>query len=132
MSGMTAEANGEPVIGWLTILSAQVTERANKLVQQYGLLLLARVKANAAGRPGPRIVTGDYNRSINLRVTGGLRPEASVGTNRPQARRLEYGFRGVDARGRRYNQPPYPHFGPAFGEVAPKFQEAAARLLTAE
>lgn len=46
---------------------------------------------------------------------------AIVGTNAPQGRRLEFGFVGADALGRVYNQPPFPHVGPAVEEQAPLF-----------
>jgi len=108
--------------------------RAYKIVAHHGLKLQARVKANAAGRPGPRMVTGDYNRSIMLEVgmdAGG--PTARVGTNRPQGRRLELGFSGTDSLGRTYRQPPFPHFGPAIDEIGPGFemdvQEEMAKVL---
>lgn len=97
--------------------------RAFRIVRHHGLLLQTRVKANAAGRPGPRMQTGDYNRSIEMEVgLDGGAPTARVGTNRPQGRRLELGFRGTDSLGRTYNQPPFPHFGPAVDEIAPGFE----------
>lgn len=74
---------------------------------------LARVKANASGRPGPRRVTGDYTRSMSVNVTytgGGV--TADIGTNAAQALRLEFGFHGTDRIGRRYNQSPLPHWRP--------------------
>lgn len=77
-----------------------------------------RTKARASGRPGPRVQTGDYRRSITRRVyRDGDSLIGEVGTNKPQARRLEYGFVGADSLGRVYNQPPYPHFGPAAKET---------------
>ncbi|MEV0446303.1 hypothetical protein AB0I46_46175, partial [Streptomyces spectabilis] len=44
---------------------------------------------------------------------------AEVGTNAPQGRRLEFGFVGVDSLGRHYNQPPFPHLGPAVATFGP-------------
>lgn len=74
----------------------------------------SRVKANASGRPGPNAPTGDYRRSW---VTSYQKKAGTItgiaGTNKPQGRRLEYGFHGADSLGRVYNQPPYPHVGPA-------------------
>lgn len=100
------------------------------LVTHHGHLLRTRVMANASGRPGPNVVTGDYRRSIELRVTDmGGEVTAIVGTNLPQGRRLEFGFVGADSLGRIYNQPPYPHFGPAFDEVSPKFIQAVEVLV---
>lgn len=128
--GLSITTNSSDVAALFSGAAAQIRPRANQLVRHWGVLLVAAVKAHAAGRPGPRMVTGDYNRSISLVVvTDGERYEAHAGTNRPQARRLEFGFRGVDSRGRRYDQPPYPHFGPAHDQIAPGFEAAAALLL---
>ena len=91
---------------------------AGEAVMTSGIRGLALVKRNASGRPGPRVRTGDYRRSLNMRFY----PEgeegqpgsvsAFIGTAAPQARRLEEGFVGADSLGRVYNQPPYPHFRP--------------------
>ena len=115
----------------LRLNAASVTTgaKAHRLVRHFGTLLQTKVKANASGRPGPRAPTGDYRRSIALSLgvsRGGV--EATVGTNRPQARRLEFGFKGTDAAGRSYNQPAYPHFGPAVDELRPDFEAAVERL----
>lgn len=108
--------------------------KAWSVTRMYGMLLQTKVKAYASkprtGPPGPRIQTGDYVRSISLDMgleAGG--PTATVGTNKPQGRRLEFGFVGIDSIGRHYNQPPYPHFRPALEEVAPLFQAAIAAVV---
>lgn len=83
------------------------------IVTKFGQLYLTRVKARASGPPGPRVITGDYRRSINLeigRTAGGT--VAIVGTNAPQGRRLELGFVGTDSLGRHFSQRPRPHFEP--------------------
>lgn len=97
------------------------------LVDFHARRLQTRVRANASGRPGPNIVTGDYRRSISVVKEGPT--SALVGTNRPQGRRLEFGFYGVDAIGRTYNQPPYPHFQPAIDQTRPEFVSAVATYL---
>jgi hypothetical protein len=115
----------------LTKAGPIVGARAIGLVHQFGVVLQARVKANAMGRPGPRAPTGDYNRSINLTLAQrGMTVEAQVGTNLPQGRRLEFGFVGQDSLGRTYHQPPYPHFGPAVDKTAPEFETAVAQIAT--
>lgn len=101
-----------------------------KIVTHYGHLLRTAVMRRASGRPGPNFVTGDYRRSITVtfirdHATGNF--SAEVGSNAPQSRRLEFGFVGADSLGRVYNQPPYPHFGPAFDDVAPDFEAAVER-----
>ncbi len=112
----------------------QVTPRAHALlrrvVQVHGGLLLTEVRRNASGRPGPNAPTGNYRRSWSVGYTGGgAETAAVVGTNAPQARRLEYGYHGTDALGRTYHQPPYPHAGPALDAIRPKFVAAAQAAL---
>jgi len=82
----------------------------NKNVVHWAQILETRIKASASGRPGPNAPTGDYRRSWNTRLTmKGDAVQADVGTNKPQGRRLEFGFVGTDSLGRFYNQPPFPH-----------------------
>jgi hypothetical protein len=108
------------------------------VLRHYGQLLETRVKARAsfpAGEEhtytgeGPRTITGDYRRSINSRLTShGDEVTVTVGTNRPQARRLEFGFVGEDRAGRVYHEGPLPHFGPAFDQTAPEVEDAIDRI----
>lgn len=99
------------------------------VVQMYGTLYALQVKARASGRPGPNAPTGDYRRSIESKFIalpgGGM---AMVGTNKPQGRRLEFGFVGRDSLGRNYNQRPFPHFGPALDFIEPAFGAALERI----
>jgi hypothetical protein len=117
--------------GSMVATGVRMGVQAYALTRTFGIKLQAQVKANAAGRPGPRVQTGDYNRSIGLIVaqTAGA-VVASVGTNKAQGRRLELGFEGVDSLGRSYSQPPYPHFGPAADAIEPEFVAASAALGT--
>lgn len=93
-----------------------------KVVGAFGELLKTRIMANASGRPGPNAPTGDYLRSWNVQMQGNADyARANVGTNAPQGRRLEYGFVGADSLGRVYNQPPFPHVGPAVDATAEPF-----------
>lgn len=98
-------------------------------VAYYGSMLNTRIKAKASGRPGPNAPTGDYRRSWAHNVTSENGTTTSTnGTNKPQARRLEFGFSGADSLGRVYDQPPYPHVGPAFDEIRPLFIAAAEKI----
>lgn len=110
-----AYSNASQVAMHLTQHGQQARQKAVRLVRFHGLLLETRIKAAASGRPGPRVITGDYRRSWNTRVqqsSGGV--TATVGSNAPQGPRLEYGFVGADRLGRVYDQPPFPHVaGPA-------------------
>lgn len=109
-----AYTNAPQIAAELEATGIRATLRAYAVVTHHAMLLETRIKANASGRPGPNVITGDYRRSWTTEIShtlGGI--SATVGTNKPQARRLEYGFYGTDSLGRHYNQPPYPHMGPA-------------------
>jgi hypothetical protein len=97
----------------------------NRVVDETSALLLTAIKRNASGRPGPNAPTGDYRRSWTRQK---IKDGYNVGTNRPQARRLENGFNGRDSQGRMYNQPPYEHLGPALDEVSPQFVDQMQRV----
>lgn len=111
-------------------LSAGSDAKVRGVVNHYGHLLRAQVMRNASGRPGPKVVTGDYRRSITLRTGGGGGNfVAVVGTSNPQGRRLEYGFHGADSLGRVYAQPPFPHWGPAADFILPQFVRAMGAVV---
>lgn len=94
--------------------------RPDPVAKRLGTILLARTRAYASGRPGPNVITGAYRSSIRVRYEGN--PAAGtvmavVGSDAPQAARLEFGFRGVDSLGRKYDQPPFPHFSRALDDI---------------
>ncbi|MDR9817644.1 MAG: HK97 gp10 family phage protein [Candidatus Methanoculleus thermohydrogenotrophicum] len=62
--------------------------------------------------------TGTYRRSFHMETVekSSERCTVIVGTDAPQARRLEYGFVGPDKLGRVYNQAARPHIRPALDE----------------
>lgn len=111
----------------------QATGRTMTLVGQAtrkaAQLGLGKVRANASGRPGPRRITGDYVRKMNIRKVAQF--DQSIGTDAVQARRLENGFVGVDSLGRHYNQPPYPHWGPMADWIGPQFAQLVRDALKA-
>ncbi len=113
----------------LAALAVATQGRVHRATIAWTAELQAAVQRNASGRPGPNVITGHYRRSINRRtekrVDGSV---GQVGTDAPQARRLEFGFSGTDSLGRVYDQPPFPHFGPALDEVGPKFEAAIAAI----
>jgi len=126
-------SNADQVAADLQAAGLKAGARAFAITRVFGQLLLANVKRRASlprtGPPGPRIQTGNYVRSMGLRLGApGGHPTAVVGTNAPQGRRLELGFQGTDSAGRTYSQPPYPHWGPALDEITPLFVEAIARV----
>ena len=85
-----------------------------KAVQDYTQSLEGEIKARQGKPPAPNVITGDYQGSWSHNATqAGETVEAVVGTNKPQARRLEFGFVGPDRIGRVYHQAPRPHVAPA-------------------
>lgn len=99
-------------------------------------MLVALILANASGPPGPNVITGDYisyggpSDSWQVeawRIAGGA--GVTVGTVRPQGRRLEFGFMGTDSLGRTYNQRPRPHMGPAVHDFSKRFPYKIMRAV---
>ncbi|MGW3101314.1 HK97 gp10 family phage protein [Streptomyces sp. NPDC001100] len=101
--------------------------RTRTITRHHAMLLRVRIQRNASGRPGPNVITGHYRASWDVRMRiGGGEASAEVFSDAPQARRLEYGFVGVDSIGRHYRQPPFPHVEPAFRQTEPEFIQALA------
>lgn len=124
-----AYSNAVEIAAQLQGRAEAVLPSAISVVRHYAMLLETQIKANASGRPGPNAPTGDYRRSWTHEVhTDGDQVVAIVGTDRPQARRLEYGFVGPDSLGRVADQPPYAHVGPAVQEIGPLFYDAMGRV----
>ncbi|MCT9003536.1 HK97 gp10 family phage protein [Streptomyces rhizosphaerihabitans] len=124
-----AYSNAAQVAAALQGRAELVLPQTVSVVRHYAMLLETRIKANASGRPGPNVITGDYRRSWAHEVfVGGDVVTGVVGTNKPQARRLEYGYIGPDSLGRIYDQPPYPHVGPAVETVRPLFIDALGQV----
>lgn len=105
------------VLSYLGGLGPVTTARARPLTNHYAAILARMAAAKASGRPGPGVITGAYRAGISARGS-------RAGSDDPQAYRLEVGYSGVDALGRRYHQPPYPHFGPAADAVEGLYAEA--------
>lgn len=131
MTDMTIRLTGDVKIAAdLRAGAKNVDTKTRNLVRHYGALLRTRVMAKASGRPGPRTITGDYRRSWQNQFSGGGGSYRSeTGTNAPQAKRLEFGFHGMDSIGRSYSQPPYAHARPAFDEIVPQFEQGGQALL---
>ncbi len=92
------------------------------------------VRGRASGRPGPRVISGDYRRSINgevIEIDRG-RIRGQIATNAAQARRLEFGFFGPDSLGRKFNQRPLPHFAPSVSEIATLASTEIGGTITVE
>ena len=98
--------------------AVRIGPAVQRAVRHTGELGRARIRGNASGRPGPNVITGAYRNSWETntrRLPYGTM--CTIGTNAPQGRRLEFGFVGPDSLGRVYNQPPFPHVGPAIGYI---------------
>jgi hypothetical protein len=124
-----AHSNAAEIAAQLQGRAARALPQAVAVVRHYAMLLETQIKANASGRPGPNVITGDYRRSWTHEVH--VAPDAViavVGTSKPQARRLEYGYVGPDSLGRVYHQPPYAHVGPAVESVRPLFVAALGQV----
>lgn len=112
------------VISGLNQAESKLLDAAWAGTQRGALASQSVVRGRARGRPGPRAVTGDFNRSIvGDSERAGSKFLAQVGTNAAQARRLEFGFYGQDVLGRTYAQPPYPYMQPSVPEVTRVFVE---------
>lgn len=107
--------------------------RVSEAVHETAWKMADAMRSHASGRPGPRVQTGNLRGSILVDheigdVDGwGV---ATVYTDTIYARRLEYGFYGVDSLGRVGNQPPYPFWGPGFNQVAPTLEDRVRQALT--
>ncbi|MFE5089459.1 HK97 gp10 family phage protein [Streptomyces sp. NPDC056638] len=126
-----AYSNARQIAAAIDARAAATLPEVAAVTQHYAMLLETRIKALASGRPGPNAPTGDYRRSWTHEMSSdGVTVTATVGTNKPQGRRLEFGFVGADSLGRIYNQPPYPHVGPAVEEISPQFLAALGQAIS--
>jgi hypothetical protein len=125
--GATAFRDPIALAAALARMGPAARARTRTITRHHAMLLRVRIQRHASGRPGPRVITGQYRASWDVRMsTGGGQVTAKVYSDAPQARRLEYGFVGVDSLGRHYRQPPFPHVEPAFRQTQPGFIQALA------
>ncbi|MER0443018.1 hypothetical protein ABR738_00255 [Streptomyces sp. Edi4] len=114
----------------ITTAATAIGPATTTAIRHEAMVLQALIQASASGRPGPNVITGAYRASWQVDVRtrrGGA--TATVGTFAPQARRLELGFTGTDARGRAYAQPPFPHVAPALAQIQQNFAERIGRAV---
>lgn len=110
--------NLDDLAGRLEDAADQIEPVIERRMRHVGTAGVARIRANASGRPGPNVITGRYRaswRAVTARIPYGA--ECTIGTDAPQGRRLEFGFVGPDSLGRVYNQPPFPHVQPALAFI---------------
>jgi hypothetical protein len=115
--------------------AAEIGPKIREAVHTAGELGKAMIQSHASGRPGPNVITGAYRASWTAdTVPLPAGAVCTIGTNAPQGRRLEFGFSGPDSLGRVYNQPPFPHVGPAIPYITTtlniRLHSALAELLS--
>lgn len=132
MIGTSFSSNAAALAKDFKVATVRLQPIVDTVTETFGQLLVTKVQANASGRPGPNAPTGDYRRSWNVRFqrSGGALT-ADVGTNKPQGRRLEFGFHGADSLGRNYSQPAFPHVWPAVQQIAKPYEAAIVRAVNA-
>ncbi|MDX2658362.1 hypothetical protein PV402_39950 [Streptomyces scabiei] len=113
--------------------ATRIGPAVQKAVKHTGTLGAARIRGFASGRPGPNVINDDYRGSWKPAPVRRLPYGAmcTLGTRRPQGRRLEFGFVGVDSIGRHYDQKPFPHVQPALPFIGQTLR-ASMRLAVAE
>jgi hypothetical protein len=85
--------------------------------------------ASSPGEP-PHLRSGDYQASVVSVVAASVSGKSitgRVGSDSPYARRLEFGFVGVDSLGRNYNQAPRPHLRPALERMKRRIGKVIAQ-----
>lgn len=121
---ISIHVHSEGVAEHFRAVDERIQNSVSRAVYRTGALMQTKVRGNASGRPGPNVQTGDYRRGITvLNGTDRGIPVSRVFSNSPQAARLEYGFIGTDSLGRKYNQPPLPHWAPAKRDVEDFFYQ---------
>lgn len=114
------------------VVAARILDAERRIVRTYATLYQTLVKqAASSGPPGPRKITGKYVRSIRRRSIFRATTSAyEVYTEAPQARRLEFGFVGVDSLGRHYAQAPRPHWYLHLSRVENEMYGALVSMIT--
>lgn len=109
----------DELAGRLEGAADQIGPVVESRMRRVGAAGVARIRANASGRPGPNVITGRYRASWRSETRGvPYGAECTVGTDAPQGRRLEFGFWDMtDSIGRHFFQPPFPHVQPALGYI---------------
>ncbi len=106
---MSITSNADEVAASLGKVASAVPVALKGGLKVGGRILQAQIQALAP------VDTGDYRRSWTTRSFGSrATPSVSVGTNKVQGPRLEFGFMNMtDALGRRFQQKAQPHVEPA-------------------
>jgi phage gpG-like protein len=100
----------------LTRIGMVIQEAAKKLVKVDTGNLKGSINYALADEasPGGSKTSGEMVEEAGLLTPHGVKDEVWIGTNVKYARRIEFGFRGIDKLGRKYNQAPQPYLTPAY------------------
>ncbi|WP_329126024.1 hypothetical protein [Streptomyces sp. NBC_01353] len=97
-------------------------------MKHVGTLGVGKIKANASGRPGPMVRNSavpnyrDSWKDAHHPIPHGAM--CTIGTTKPQGRRLEFGYWDMtDSIGRHFFQPAYPHVQPALPFIGAVLRE---------
>lgn len=107
-------------------------------LRRVGAAGVAQIKSNASGRPGPMVRNTenpnyrDSWKDVYRAIPHGA--QCTIGTSKPQGKRLEFGFYDMtDSIGRHYFQPPFPHVQPAISMIGAmlraRMREAAEEVF---
>ncbi len=115
--------NGDKVLAAIEKKDAALT-RVGMVVQEAAKKLVKVDTGNLKGSinyalekdasPGGVKKSGEAVGEESLLKPHGIKDEVWIGTNVKYARRIEFGFRGIDKLGRKYNQAPQPYLTPAY------------------
>jgi hypothetical protein len=107
----------------LTRVSSQVDAGSKRAIARGAAEVEKTAKENAAGTPGPDVVTGTLRRGVGhtpVHRVGLVGWQSEVGPTVIYSRRIDLGFKGTDSLGRIYNQEAKPYFTPAWEKVVHK------------
>jgi hypothetical protein len=130
LSLVTAESNAAEIVLFFGQLATLSGPAAQASLRAGGELLLEDIQ-NRISIPGNGVPSSpgeaprrqglqdpDYHDSWGIaEALGPADATVIVGTDAPQAARLEWGFHGTDSLGRHVDQAPRPHVGPACDDI---------------
>jgi hypothetical protein len=121
----------------LTRVSSKVDAGSKRAIARAAAKVEKEAKENAAGSPGPDVVTGTLRRGVvhtAVHRSGLFGWQSEVGPTVIYSRRIDLGFFGEDSLGRIYAQQPRPYFTPAWEKAARRaveiYAEEWAKALT--
>jgi hypothetical protein len=114
----------EKLMGFIDEMKHIVNSRQEEAVMAAGMAYAADVQKSP-----PPVDTGQYRNSIRAELARGDGVAAVVGSPMPQTRRLEFGFKGPDKRGRVYNYNGKAHWRPTWYPNLQKYIAIMNKIL---